>query len=69
MRLYAISKNRFGHPYVEAVVTQRFMIEDYQSNLYTREQLEADDLLRFALERLGRRQRPRRSPSRRRGGP
>lgn len=51
MRLYAIERDRLGHPYIEAVVTRAVVIQDYTKDLYTREQLEADDELCIALER------------------
>lgn len=29
MRLYAVDRNRLGHPYIEAVTTERYILEDH----------------------------------------
>lgn len=51
MRFYAIGKNRLGHPYIEAVAIERHMLEDATKELFTREAIEADPVLRIALQR------------------
>lgn len=49
MRYYAVMRNEHGRPYIEAEVTEPFMIEDY-SNVITREELQADPELARAFD-------------------
>lgn len=49
MRYYTVGHTATGIPYIEAVASERYILEDHSKDLLTREQLEADPDLKPAL--------------------